>query len=60
MQHPFEPGWGINLQSCLTISVYKVVSQKSIPTQILHVFLYISNNKGPVDGFVLELTFAQL
>ena len=43
----------------LTESVYKIVSQKSIPPQIRQLFLYISNNKGQVDGFVGELTFAK-
>ena len=46
----------------LTQSVYKVVLQKSIPAQIRQLILdyyYISNNKGYVDGFVGELTFAK-
>jgi len=43
----------------LTESVYKVVSQKSIPTQIRQLIFYISNSKEYVDGFVRELTFAK-
>ena len=43
----------------LTESVDKVVSQKSIPAQIRQLSLYMSNNKGPVDGVVRELTFAK-
>ena len=41
--------------SYLTQSVYNVVLQKSNPTQMT-LILYISYNKGRVDGFVLELT----
>ena len=43
----------------LTVGVYKVVLQQSIPAQIRQLILYISNNKGLVDGFVLELTCAK-
>ena len=46
-------------ESGLTKSVYKVVLQKSISAQIRRLILYISNNKGHVDGFVEELTFAK-
>ena len=38
---------------------FEVVSQKSIPTQIRQLILYISNSKGWVDGFVGELTSAK-
>ena len=40
-------------------SVYDVVLQKSIPTQIRQLILYISNSQGSVDGFVRELTSAE-
>ena len=43
----------------LTESVYKDVLQNSIPAQIRQLILYISNDKGDVDGFVRELTFAE-
>ena len=43
----------------LTESVYKVVLQKSIPTQIRQLILYISDDEGYVDEFVGELTFAK-
>jgi hypothetical protein len=33
--------------------------KKSIPAQIRQVILYISDNKGQVDGFVRKLTFAK-
>ena len=39
------------------MSSYK--SQKSIPAQIRQRILYISHDKGYVDGFVQELTFAK-
>jgi len=39
--------------------MHKVVLQKSNPAQILQLILDISNNKGQVDGFVRELTFAK-
>ena len=42
----------------LTESVYKVVFKKSIPAQIRELIIYVSNNKGYVDEFVLELTFS--
>ena len=42
-----------------TESVYKVVLQKSIPTQIRQLILYVSNNEGYVDEFVRELAFAE-
>ena len=44
---------------CLTQSVYKVALQKSIPTRIRLLVLYIGNSKGSVDEFVSELTFAK-
>ena len=40
-------------------SVSKVVSHKSIPAQIRQLVLDISYDKGYVDGFVRELTFAK-
>ena len=43
----------------LTESVYEVVLEKSIPTQIRQLVLYIRNDKGYVDGFVWELPFAK-
>jgi len=46
-------------QFYLTESVYKVVLQNSVPAQICQRILYISNNKGQVDGFVRELTCAK-
>ena len=45
--------------SYLTESVYKVVLQMSIPAQIRQRVLYISNDKGLVDEFARELTFAK-
>ena len=42
----------------LTESVHKVILQQSIPAQIRQLIFIISNNKGQVDGFVGELTFA--
>ena len=39
-------------------SVDEVVLQRSIPAQIRQIIFYISNDKGSVDGFVQELTFA--
>ena len=42
-----------------TPCVHKVVFEKSIPAQICQLILYISNDKGLVDGFVRELTFAR-
>jgi len=44
----------------LTESVYQVVLQNSIPTQIRQLIIYIRNSKGLVDGFVGELTSAKL
>ena len=43
----------------LTESVYKVVLQKLILAQIREPILYFSKNKGRVDRFVWELTFAE-
>ena len=45
--------------SYLTQSVYQVVLQKSIPTKIRPLILYINNSKGYVDGFVGKLTSAK-
>ena len=45
------------MQLYLTESVQKVVLQDLIPAQIRQLILYISNNRGQVDGFVWELTF---
>ena len=39
--------------------VFKVVLQKSIPSQIRQLTLYSSNNKGQFDRFVRELTSAK-
>ena len=44
---------------CLTESVYKVVLRKSISAQIRQLILFISDNKGSVDGFERELTFTK-
>ena len=41
----------------LTQSVFKVVLQKSIPTRIRQLVIYISSCKGKVDDFVEELTY---
>ena len=41
------------------LSVYEVVSQKSIPAQIRQLILYLRRMQGQVDGFVRELTFAK-
>ena len=41
----------------LTQSVHEAVLQKAITAQILQRTLYISDNKGKVDGFVWILTF---
>ena len=40
-------------------SVYNVGLQKSIPAQIRQLILCISNDKGSVDGFDRESTFAK-
>ena len=42
----------------LTESVHTVVSQKSISSRIYQLILYIHDDKGYVDEFVRELTFA--
>ena len=40
--------------------MYLLISiRKSIPTKIRQLILCISNYKGSVDGFALELTFAK-
>ena len=41
------------------LSVYEVVSQKSIPAQISQLILYIRYIQGQVDGFVRESTYAK-
>ena len=43
----------------LTQSAFKVIVQKSIPTQIRRLILHISKDKGYVDGFLGELIFAK-
>ena len=50
--------WG-NDQVVVSQKVVKVVSQKSIPTEISQHVLHIGNSKGRVDGFVGELTSAK-
>jgi hypothetical protein len=47
------------LKDHLTPSVFEVVLQKSNPTQIHQLILYMSSSKGHVDGFVRELTHAK-
>ena len=42
-----------------TKSVFKVDLQKSSPTQMRHLILFISNSKGYVDGFVGVSTSAE-
>jgi len=59
---PPDPGLDIVADfviTYLTESVHNVVLHESIPTQIFHLTLYISNSKGQIDGFVGELTFAK-
>ena len=46
-------------RGCYLTQCFKVVLQRSIPTQIRQLILCISNIKGLVDGFVGELTFAK-
>ena len=43
----------------LTESVFNVVLQKSIPTQIRKLILYISMSEERVDEFMRELTSAK-
>ena len=50
---------GEGLSLCLTESVHTVVLQKSIPAQSRQLILYISNNKGQVDEFWWDWTFAK-
>ena len=50
---------GVGLRVDLTSSVLRDISQKSIPTQIRQLILYISNIEGQVDGFVGVLTSAK-
>ena len=38
---------------------HNATAQKSTPPRIRQLVLHISNNKGPVDEFVPELTFAK-
>ena len=45
--------------SYLTQSVFKVVLQKSIPTQMRQLTLYTGNSGGYVDGFVGKLNSAK-
>jgi len=45
-------------QVYLTESVYKVVLQKSTPAQTRQLIFHPNNEKGHVDGFARELTFA--
>ena len=42
--------------AALRLISHEVVWQKSIPTQICLIILYISHSEGCVDGFVGELT----
>jgi len=42
-----------------TKSVYKVVSQKSISSEIRQLVIYISNHEGYVNRFVREFTLAK-
>ena len=44
---------------CLAESVYKVVLKRSSPAPIRQLVLYISDDKGSVDGSVRELAFAK-
>ena len=48
----------VSAQTYPTESVFEAVQQKSIPAQIRPRIFYTSNRKGYVDGFVVELTFA--
>ena len=43
----------------ITQLFFKVVLQKSIPTQIRQLILYITYSKGCLDGFVGESTSAK-
>ena len=52
------PLWSVPIPY-LTQSVFQVVLQKSIPTQIRQLILYIRNSKGWVDRFVRGLTSAK-
>ena len=46
-------------QVYLSQNVFQVVLQKSIPTQIRLLILYISNSKGYVDGFMGGVDFCK-
>jgi len=48
-----------HLHYYITQSIFKIVLQKSLPTQIRHLILYTSNSTGYVDGFVGDLTSAK-
>ena len=43
----------------LTANVCKVIHKKSIPAKNRQLIRYMSNDKGYVDGFMQELTFAE-
>ena len=43
---------GLHDQVYLSQSVFQVVLQKSIPTQLCQLVLYISNSKERIGGFV--------
>ena len=57
--NPPERGHSLTSLSYLTESVYKIVLRKSSPLQIRQFILYISNDTGQVNRFVLELTFVK-
>ena len=48
----------VPLESYTAERVYEVVLQKPISSQISQLILYISKNRGHVDGFVGGSTFA--
>ena len=56
-----EPGLPCDgsARSYLTDSVHEVVLKMSKPVQMRQGVLYISNDKGQVDGFLGESTFAE-
>ena len=47
------------LKTYLKQSVFQIVLQKWISTQICQLILYVSDSAGKADGFVGELSFAQ-
>ena len=55
----FATFWRDAYGTHLTQSVFEVVVQKSIQTQIRQLILYISRSTEQFDGFVRELTFAK-